>query len=243
MEKQVSLRKVFFLPGWGFSEKIYKTLFLSPWEWYIPMIWDCHSPETIEKQVYHAFLSSRASIVCGYSLGSLLALDLAAHFPSISDIVLISPTARFTREDKTGFSSRILDRMQKKLLYAPYTVLEDFLWQCIAPEEKDIAKYLLARKKQVFLSPFTPFLHSGLEALKIWDKRNLLSHIKGRVWILSGTSDKICPVIMSQEIMTLVSHSKIKKYEGAGHLLFLSHPQFQKDWQEIWHHIGERYDR
>lgn len=243
MEKQVTLRKVFFLPGWGFSEKIYKTLFLPPWEWYIPRIWDCHSPETIEKQVYRAFLSSRTSIVCGYSLGSLLALELAAHFPSISDIVLISPTARFVRENTKGFSFRVLERMQKKLLFAPYTVLEDFLWQCLAPGEEGIAKSLLAKKKQVFLSPFTPFLHSGLEALKIWDKRNLLSHIRGRVWILSGTADKICSFTMSQEIISLVSHSKIKKYEGAGHLPFLSLPQFQKDWQEIWNHIGERYDR
>ncbi|MCX7883065.1 MAG: alpha/beta fold hydrolase [Brevinematales bacterium] len=233
----------FFIPGWGFSETIYQKLWIQGWLWHFAKVWKCTSPDTLEKKVIQDFISSKARVVCGYSLGSMLALELAFRFPFISDVILISPTARFCREDGGGFSQRVIKRMLVKLSLFPSTVLQDFVWQCVAPHEKDIAHALLSTPQKNLLPFQTPFLRSGLEALMQWDKRSLLPKISSHVWILRGTADTLCTEYMAKEITKTIPCSREKTYDRAGHLPFLSCPDFLQDWKDLFQRIGNAYDK
>ena len=118
------------IPGWGMKGEIFTPLLraLSPAS--SAMVeWEGIKTVHCFRKRAEQMLGDR-SLVIGWSLGALVALELAhAYSNRLSHLVLIGGTSRFVTDDgyETGWHPRIVERMKKQLQRHPDETIEAFL--------------------------------------------------------------------------------------------------------------------
>lgn len=100
----------------------------------------CHHPKSVQSRAKKALLSSPKPVhLVGWSLGAMVALELASQFPKwIRALYLIGGTGQFVRDTTYphGWDARILKRMERRLQTHPDEVLADFDRQLFSPAEQ-----------------------------------------------------------------------------------------------------------
>lgn len=136
------------LPGWGMQSTVWQPLheMLSSDFELLFVDWnDVTSTEGYKEKVIHLIgqtqINSNSFSILGWSLGSLVALELATHYSSqINWIILISGTSRFTiqQEDQyaCGWHKKIIERMQFQLEKNQQETLSNFYKAMFSSAEK-----------------------------------------------------------------------------------------------------------
>jgi len=130
--------------------------------------------------------------VLGVSMGGRIAIDLAARHPEmVRGLVLVSTSARVTRESRSSFGLRF-GRLTKRITGS--------------------GAFGSAQ-------PYYAFVHQ-LEASSKYDGTGLLGSIKAATLIMRGDRDSLAPESLVEELHSGIKGSRLVEFEG-GHLFFL----------------------
>lgn len=167
------------------------------------------------------------SILMGWSLGGLLAMQLTLQYPDrFSGVIMITATPSFMQRDDwpCAMQKNTLENFADNLKSNIKSTLNRFL--SLQIQGCDDARNLLKQLKAGFASrpqAEEHALETGLSFLHDIDIRNELASLSiPSLWIY-GEKDTLVPACSSQSIANLLPGSTVKQIKGAGHVPFLSH--------------------
>jgi pimeloyl-[acyl-carrier protein] methyl ester esterase len=174
---------------------------------------------------FYQRIARQPAVVIGWSLGGMLALQLAHRFPEYIDkVVLVSSTASFTTRDNysAGLSPAIVKRLAKKLRQDERQTRLDFYRLMFSAHEQAAAS-AFADTMAPLMGEIPPAsLAAGLDYLLSTDLRQLLPSISTPCHIIHGSADEICPPsagdYLAANLPKAVSHVLL----DAGHIPFYS---------------------
>lgn len=162
-----------------------------------------------------------------WSLGGLLALRLAARFPSkIKQLVLISSTAYFPCDEggANGIDRMWLDKFCQRFAAAPEKTLQRFMTLQVKGERQ--AKPCLRLLQQLCtVSEYNmDECRAGLMLLSTMDVRAELAQIGQQVRVIHGQNDAVLPLAAGQNLARYFS-TDCHVIVDAGHVPHVSHPE------------------
>lgn len=169
------------------------------------------------------------AIWLGWSLGGLLALEIAARYPQrVQALCLLAATPCFVRREDwlTAMPEAVFAAFSDALQKNPLMTLERFLaLQCkgsvsMKTDIRFLQGVLAAEKK-----PSEKSLHAGLQQLASVDSRDALRLLVMPVQVILGEKDSLIPVAVAGALKVFNPSVNVTVVEGAAHLPFVSHPQ------------------
>jgi pimeloyl-[acyl-carrier protein] methyl ester esterase len=231
------------LPGWGMESSIWSSLEqpLSSRFQLFYVDWRGVREATdyvdrVRQLIEEKHLKSFA--IMGWSLGSLVALEIASRFPTqLTHLILFGGTSRFTIDEGTeytiGWKKRIVERMQRGLEKDHQGTLTAFYELMFSQKEieKGDLDHFIAFTNQHFEGDDLHSLMLGLTFLMITDLRERLKSIKCPTLLIHGEQDKVCPLEASKYIYhKLNTHKALHILPDSGHLPFMTDSQVCLDW-------------
>lgn len=171
-------------------------------------------------------LPSRCTVL-GWSLGGMLALQLAARFPArIERLILVATTPRFVRtaEWKHGLAPEVLAGFADRLRTDPAGTVRQFLALQVLGGEQE--RPTLARLRALLATAPAPqpaALEAGLAILRDASLLPVLSHITMPVTLIHGRRDTLIPWTAAQTLQERLPQAQLHVLAGAAHAPFLSH--------------------
>lgn len=168
--------------------------------------------------------------VCGWSLGGMLALALAARHPAkVSRLVLVATNPAFvSRPDwPHGLAPEVLAGFAQALSGDYKATLLRFL--SLQARGGDQARAVIERLRgSVFLrgEPAVDALAAGLDLLREVDLRHAVASVRCPVLVVHGAYDMLCPPEAGRWLAENLPDARLAMHERAAHAPFLSHP----DW-------------
>ena len=167
------------------------------------------------------------SLLLGWSLGGLLALQLACQFRQrISALILIASNARFTRTSDwpAAMAAETLNSFGAALLENPASTVQRFLaLQVLGSERQHEQLQLLKQTMNERPVARQWALQRGLEMLRDIDLRDRLALISQPALLIYGQHDRIVPDQSGATMAHLMPQARVLSIKGAGHAPFLSH--------------------
>jgi pimeloyl-[acyl-carrier protein] methyl ester esterase len=177
-------------------------------------------------------------LICGWSLGGLLALRLAAKGYG-DGLVVIAANARFTRsteEKELGWSVAAIRQMMTELQKDPQRVENKFRQNCFTESEFEEG----LGGGLPFPGEWTiPALLSGLQILRNVEIVSELPTFPCPVLIVHGTADKICPYGAARELADQLPHAELMTIPNRGHVPFMKMEIDIADKMRSWWHEHE----
>ncbi len=158
------------------------------------------------------------TLLCGWSLGGMLALEIARQTP-LAALVLIGTTPRFTQASDWPHAVSLEDFNAFENLYHrdPAALLHQFIQlQCMG----DANPKSLARTLTPHLADHT-HLGPGLNILRHTDLRDIT--LNTRTLIIQSAQDRLCPLAAGQALAKQTG-AHLHVIDKAGHAPHVSHP-------------------
>ena len=171
----------------------------------------------------------RGAAVLGWSLGGMVALELARARPGdLAALVLIATTPCFLARDDwpAGMSPGVLDGFAAGLAGDYRRTIANFLaLQTWGDENATQALRSLRANLDSHGEPDPQALAAGLGILRHADLRDELAAIATPSLVISGEHDRITPVAAGRELASRLPSARFVEVAKAGHAPFLSHPE------------------
>lgn len=165
------------------------------------------------------------SLLCGWSLGGMLALHLARR-TAVRGLVLIAATPRFCAGDDWphGVALDALEGFAAELEADPATLMARFrASMCRADaHEREL------RRRMAALAPPPDdrrALREGLAILREADLRAAVPSIEAPALVIHGDCDTVIPPAAGRWLAERLPHAKLHTFDSCAHLPFLSRPQ------------------
>jgi pimeloyl-[acyl-carrier protein] methyl ester esterase len=168
-------------------------------------------------------------VVCGWSLGGIIAQQWAAREPhKVGSLILVNTTPCFAaRADwDFGMPLEILAQFAAELEKNHAATLRRFLALQVRGSEGE--RELLATLRAKLFSRGNPDLEAlrgGLEILRDADLRTTLPQIQQPTLVIAGERDKLTPPEASHYLAQSLPNAREVVIGGAAHAPFLSHPE------------------
>lgn len=169
------------------------------------------------------------SMVCGWSLGGQVAIELALRQPErVRQLVLVSTTPSFVqREDwQWGIEATVLQQFAQDLKQDYAATLKRF--SALQVSGSSNAGAALAQLRASLLQRSQPDeagLRAGLQILLETDLRAAINKIVQPVTLLHGENDAIADPGAARWLKRQLKDSKLVMLPRCGHAPFLSHPE------------------
>lgn len=167
------------------------------------------------------------AVVIGWSLGAMVALAAAAHYPErVTGVVAIAGTPSFIARPgwPHGLAPEALAEFRTAIATDEAGMLPRFIggFNRGEAEAKRLTQAILAAADP---PPSLPILLSSLDWLAALDLRPFLAAIACPVLVIHGTVDPLIPFAAGQAIAEGVANGMLYPIEGAAHAPFLSQPK------------------
>ena len=161
------------------------------------------------------------SVLCGWSLGGLLAMQTAALAPKrFKQLILVGSTPRFTQADDWPHAQPVglLALFSAALARNPADVLQRFV-SLINQGDAQARAISRTMNQQLLASPLpdTPTLLAGLDWLRKVDLRPLLARISTPTLLLHGEHDRLMPLAAAQGLAQQLPDARLEVIAGAAH--------------------------
>jgi pimeloyl-[acyl-carrier protein] methyl ester esterase len=168
--------------------------------------------------------------VVGWSLGAMVALELARAEPElVTSLALVGATDRFVaRDDRIGWSPRVLSRMRARLATEAGGVVGDLDRRMFGPAERargEDERWLAARAAE--LQPVVA-LDAGLAYLETFEVDGGSIRVPTR--LLHGRDDAVCPVAGAERLAHSLPHGTLTIWDDVGHAPFWTRPAAFAAW-------------
>ncbi|WP_409342091.1 alpha/beta fold hydrolase [Paenibacillus sp. MBLB4367] len=204
---------------------------------------DCHTASDVFASAEAAFLRLKRKpvVLIGWSLGAMVALELALRHPDEAiAVVAVGGTGAFVRSADCpyGWDRRIVDRMVKRLerdrlsatAHDTEDMLRDFDGRMFSHTES-AAGFLDAWRdasNKRFVSPAA--LIAGLAYLSAFDIYPSLDRLRIPVHLLTGGEDVVCPPEGAEQLAGSMPYCEFTCWKHAGHLPFWTEPDRFYEW-------------
>lgn len=170
------------------------------------------------------------AIVVGWSLGGLLALELAHRHPErVARLVLIGASARFVADEagSPGLGAEVVEGFRRGFATDPGATLKRFIaLQCLGEADRRRTQQAVgaALAPDADRFPPDPVLADGLAILADSDLRPQLGEIRPPCLIVHGENDALMPLAAAQALAAALPAAELRVLAGSGHALPLSRP-------------------
>jgi len=167
--------------------------------------------------------------VCGWSLGGMIAMNLARRYPArVTRLVLCNTTPRFVASHDWihAVQPSLLDGFRRHVTENPERVLRDFLSLQLRGESDsrqtlDLLRSALTEHKR----PRRAALEFTLGLLARTDLRESLASIAQPALVIASDADAITPVAAGDYLGRHLPVARFLTLSGCGHAGFLSRPE------------------
>jgi pimeloyl-[acyl-carrier protein] methyl ester esterase len=170
-----------------------------------------------------------ATILVGWSLGGMLALEACAAGYRPRALLTIAVCASFCRRPdySVGVAPAVVRGMRQRLQTAPLEVVANFQSQLLAPRERLWEEYLAQLLPQ---SGEVSYLSQGLEYLRTRDLREMLPRVEVEsLTIVHGERDGIASAAQAYVLGEHLPQARLVLLPGAGHAPMISRSQQLND--------------
>lgn len=169
-------------------------------------------------------------VLCAWSLGAMLALDIAVRHPrKVSRLVLIGATARFVSDADwpCALPADTVDAFRKGYADACSTTLKRFLGLQLLgePARRTLQGVLDAARQPHPDNTPLPALADGLQLLASVDLREHLARVSQPCLLIHGRQDALMPVEAALRCAAALPHGRCEILDDCGHAPLLSQPQ------------------
>lgn len=173
-----------------------------------------------------------AMTLCGWSLGGLIALDLARRYPErIARVILLATTARFVaapQDDSPwphGLERSVVDGFIHGYATEPAATLRRFTaLQAMGDTQRRTVSAGLGVALSGPRADCPGALADGLQILAESDLRATLGEIRQPVRMIHGAGDALMPVAGAEWLAEHLPNSTLNVLDGCGHAPLLSRP-------------------
>jgi pimeloyl-[acyl-carrier protein] methyl ester esterase len=167
------------------------------------------------------------SVLLGWSLGGMVALELARQDPGLAGaLVLVATTPRFVAGDdwEHGMQAPVLEEFARGLSGDHRGIVQNFLaLQTRGDEHSHQTLRMLRRSLDAHGPPDARALAAGLEILRTTDLRDALPGITVPVLVITGGHDRLTPAGAGRALAEALPQARYHEIPRSGHAPFLSH--------------------
>ena len=169
----------------------------------------------------------RGAAVLGWSLGGMIALELARQHPrQLSALLLIATTPKFVADDGWAHGMRrdVLDLFAQGLATDYQRTVQNFLALQTRGDERSTETLRVLRSR--LASHGTPdlrALETGLSILRVSDLRDVLPRIELPALVVAGEHDCLTPPDAGRELARALPAARFRLIERSAHAPFISH--------------------
>ncbi len=221
------MKHLILLHGWATDSRI--------WEYQrdlAPGLSTCWTPDLPVWEagwLWHRLqgLAPDQTVLVGWSLGAMLALEVCARGYAPAVLVLMAGCASFCRRPdyQLGWPAAVVRGMRQQLRTKPEQVVQEFQRQLLSPGEaaaqERLAALLPPRQDPLWLA-------AGLDYLQHTDLRSRLPQVAaGTIVVIHGSQDRIAAPAQGYFLAEQLSASQLVLLADAGHVPMVSR------WQEV----------
>lgn len=230
-----------FLHGWGQSRQIwYRQMGAFPGATFLNLPGHGGSAEHDDwVEAMADQLPDRPLIIVGWSLGGIIAMQVAMMYPEkIKGLALISTTPSFcNRQDwDHGCDQAIFDAFESGIKEHSPKTMSRFFMLMLQGDTISRSDYNRIAKASIDKAhpPTQAALSSGLDNLAIADLREGVSSIAVPTLVMHGAEDGIVPTAAGAWLAKKLPHATWKRFNGCGHAPFLTHAETFNESLERW---------
>jgi pimeloyl-[acyl-carrier protein] methyl ester esterase len=180
----------------------------------------------------------RGATLLGWSLGGMIALELARQDPGLAeDLVLVATTPKFVAGDdwEHGMPAEVLDGFANGLANDYRGTVRNFLALQTRGDERSLETLRALRRSLEAHGPPDPrALEAGLEILRTTDLRHALPDITLPTLVISGDHDRLTPPGAGRALAAALPQARYRVIPRSGHAPFLSHgPEVLREIREF----------
>lgn len=172
-----------------------------------------------------------ASVLCGWSLGGMIALELARRHPQkVARLILIGTSPRFVSCSGPnawphGLESATVEGFIESFALDPEMTLNRFVaLQALGDRERRAVAAGLNVALAKTDGGAADGLAAGLKLLADVDLRTAVSQIRQPVQLLHGARDALMPLAAAEWLAAQLTDARLTCFDGCGHAPFLSRP-------------------
>ena len=166
--------------------------------------------------------------ICGWSLGAMLALQIALHSPNtIKGLILVGATPSFTQRPDwpDAQAATLLDAFSQAVKDDPTQTRQRFV---ALLNQGDTAARVITRQMTRALAtghqPARETLLTGLDWLRDVDLRGQIAAIKKPTLLIHGKNDPLMPLAAAQWLQANISGAQLEIHPDAAHAPFAHAP-------------------
>jgi len=165
----------------------------------------------------------------GWSLGGMLALQLAHAYPEQARrLMLVATSLRFCQANDwpDAVKAEVLEGFATSLRQDLHVTLQRFLAPQVTGDTR--ARQTLKELKQRILEqpePEASALETGLDILRTADLRSLATQLEQPVLLIGGEKDRLVSPTALHNVAALLSRCQLAIIPAAGHAPFISQPE------------------
>lgn len=173
------------------------------------------------------------SVILGWSLGGLLATELASSFPGkVKKLLLVNSTPCFVRRDNwpSALDAEVFAAFEQGLRDDYSATLRRFLGlqlQGVA-DARELIRMLRLKLEEA--PPDPGALRQGLRLLSDSDLRSRLAGLEIPVAALLGARDTLVPSAVAEPLLSECGVGSVELIPDGAHIPFLTHPELFVDW-------------
>ena len=234
----MSTTTIGFIPGWGSHADVWMPLIAQlrgtrpHCLLELPGEGDTPAPRGASLAEWADALASRLdgpSVLCGWSLGAMLAMQLALRHPALVEaLVLIAPTPSFVaRADwPHGLDAHTVDLFRSGFAADPAAIRRRFVaLQALGDSRRRTVSKALEDAQPAATSQSEGCRADGLTVLAEADLRISSERLALPVRILHGANDALMPVGAAEWLADQLPQGRLSIFKDCGHAPFLSRPQ------------------